>query len=107
MGFDKRKLKKVEQSSNGHDTTVYLYANLSVVVTMDNPAPGMISRTISIAAHGSEKSLPREEDVRGILETLGIDLRRPIERGFGLSIGPCPLGHRFYYTQSSPINTAV
>ena len=107
MGFDKKKLKKIKQPSSGHDTAVYLYDNLSVVVSMDKTGPGMFSRTISIAAHGSERSLPRKEDVRGILETLGMDLGSPIEQGLGLSIGPCPFGHRFYYTQSLPVKPAV
>ena len=104
MGFDKKRLKKI---SVGYDTTVYRYDNLSVVTFMSEDGPGLFYKTISIAAHGSERSVPEEDDVRGILETLGMDLTRPIERGLGLSVGPCPCGHRFYYTQPLSVKPAV
>ena len=107
MRFYKKKLKKIEPPPSGHDNTVYPYENLSVVVTMNNPAPAIFSGTISIAARRSERSLLREEDVRGLLETPSMDLGSSIERDLGLSIGPCPFRHRFYYTHSSPINPPV
>lgn len=104
MGFDKKKLKKV---SVGYITTVYRYDNLSVVTSMREEGPGLFYKTISIAAHGRGSSVPEEESVRGILESLGMDLTRPIKLSFGLSIGPCPFGHRYYYTQPLSVKPAV